>query len=177
MRIEKDSAVSPVVGVMLMLVVTIIIAAVVSGFAGGLAGDQNKLPQASIAAKYSQTQGLRIDHMGGDPLAMAGISILARQSAMMSAYPNEQNSVELHKNNMSLDGRSYGVSAFRPGDSLFMTVTNVTISGLGHTQPGGFGDPSLTNFTKSGDIGKVFYVEVYDKNGKMITKTDVIISP
>ncbi|MFA5331579.1 MAG: type IV pilin N-terminal domain-containing protein [Methanoregula sp.] len=33
-----ESAVSPVVGVMLMLVVTIIIAAVVSGFAGGLIG-------------------------------------------------------------------------------------------------------------------------------------------
>jgi FlaG/FlaF family flagellin (archaellin) len=35
----KEDAVSPVVGVMLMLVVTIIIAAVVSGFAGGLAGE------------------------------------------------------------------------------------------------------------------------------------------
>lgn len=36
---RKEDAVSPVVGVMLMLVVTIIIAAVVSGFAGGLAGE------------------------------------------------------------------------------------------------------------------------------------------
>ncbi|MDD1702040.1 MAG: type IV pilin N-terminal domain-containing protein [Methanoregula sp.] len=34
----REAAVSPVVGVMLMLVVTIIIAAVVSGFAGGLVG-------------------------------------------------------------------------------------------------------------------------------------------
>ena len=33
---ENEGAVSPVVGVMLMLIVTIIIAAVVSGFAGGL---------------------------------------------------------------------------------------------------------------------------------------------
>ena len=38
MEMTKEDAVSPVVGVMLMLVVTIIIAAVVSGFAGGLAG-------------------------------------------------------------------------------------------------------------------------------------------
>lgn len=37
-----DSAISPVVGVMLMLVVTIIIAAVVSGFAGGLIGTGNQ---------------------------------------------------------------------------------------------------------------------------------------
>ena len=34
----REAAISPVVGVMLMLVVTIIIAAVVSGFAGGLVG-------------------------------------------------------------------------------------------------------------------------------------------
>jgi len=37
-KIRNDAAVSPVVGVMLMLVVTIIIAAVVSGFSGGLIG-------------------------------------------------------------------------------------------------------------------------------------------
>ncbi|MDD4484635.1 MAG: type IV pilin N-terminal domain-containing protein [Methanoregula sp.] len=45
----KDAAVSPVVGVMLMLVVTIIIAAVVSAFAGGMASGTSKAPQASIA--------------------------------------------------------------------------------------------------------------------------------
>lgn len=39
-----DDAVSPVIGVMLMLVVTIIVAAVVSGFAGGLVGDNNQQP-------------------------------------------------------------------------------------------------------------------------------------
>jgi FlaG/FlaF family flagellin (archaellin) len=49
MKNEKDSAVSPVVGVMLMLVVTIIIAAVVSGFSGGLidSGSQ-KTPTLSM---------------------------------------------------------------------------------------------------------------------------------
>jgi FlaG/FlaF family flagellin (archaellin) len=48
---NKDEAVSPVVGVMLMLVVTIIIAAVVSAFAGGLAGDTQATPQATLMAK------------------------------------------------------------------------------------------------------------------------------
>ncbi len=41
-RKNGDEAVSPVVGVMLMLVVTIIIAAVVSAFAGGLFGGNNQ---------------------------------------------------------------------------------------------------------------------------------------
>ncbi|MBO7387944.1 MAG: type IV pilin N-terminal domain-containing protein [Methanomicrobium sp.] len=44
-----DGGVSPVVGVMLMLVVTIIIAAVVSGFASGLGDTVQKAPTASYA--------------------------------------------------------------------------------------------------------------------------------
>jgi len=57
--IHRDEAVSPVVGVMLMLVVTIIIAAIVSGFAGGLAGSQEKVPQASVVATDFVISGVR----------------------------------------------------------------------------------------------------------------------
>jgi len=42
MRTNGEDGVSPVVGVMLMLIVTIIIAAVVSAFAGGLVGGNNQ---------------------------------------------------------------------------------------------------------------------------------------
>ena len=49
---RNEHAVSPVVGVMLMLVVTIIIAAVVSAFAGGLATGKEKAPQASLDDTY-----------------------------------------------------------------------------------------------------------------------------
>jgi len=48
----KESGVSPVIGVMLMIVVTIIIAAVVSAFAGGLVGDQKKVPVAQFEIRY-----------------------------------------------------------------------------------------------------------------------------
>lgn len=43
-----EAAVSPVVGVMLMLVVTIIIAAVVSGFAGNTVSGKDKAPSANV---------------------------------------------------------------------------------------------------------------------------------
>jgi FlaG/FlaF family flagellin (archaellin) len=52
---KGEEAVSPVVGVMLMLVVTIIIAAVVSGFAGGLVGGQQKSPTLSMDVKIVNT--------------------------------------------------------------------------------------------------------------------------
>jgi len=45
---EQDCAISPVVGVMLMLVVTIVIAAVISSFAGGLIGSEDKAPMLAM---------------------------------------------------------------------------------------------------------------------------------
>jgi FlaG/FlaF family flagellin (archaellin) len=57
-RITRDNyelAVSPVVGVMLMLVVVIIIAAVVSGFSGGLLGNQEKAPTLTMDVKIKNT--------------------------------------------------------------------------------------------------------------------------
>jgi archaeal type IV pilus assembly protein PilA len=56
MKNQKDRAVSPVVGVMLMLVVTIIVAAVVSGFAGGLIGGNNqKAPTLTMDVKIANS--------------------------------------------------------------------------------------------------------------------------
>lgn len=73
--IELEQAVSPVVGVMLMLVVTIIIAAVVSAFAGGLATGKEKAPQASLETHIQLNGGMSgtdpsmtIKHLGGDPI-------------------------------------------------------------------------------------------------------------
>jgi archaeal type IV pilus assembly protein PilA len=51
----NETAVSPIVGVMLMLVVTIIIAAVVSAFAGGLSGSQAKAPSIAMDVDIGNT--------------------------------------------------------------------------------------------------------------------------
>ncbi|WP_067050390.1 type IV pilin N-terminal domain-containing protein [Methanofollis ethanolicus] len=50
--VHDGEAVSPVVGVMLMLVVTIIIAAMVSAFSGNVAQDQTLAPQVTLSASY-----------------------------------------------------------------------------------------------------------------------------
>ncbi|GAA5261462.1 type IV pilin N-terminal domain-containing protein [Methanocalculus sp. MC3] len=59
LRKRRDDAVSPVVGVMLMLVVTIIIAAVVSGFAGSLVASAERPPSlnADVKIKNDGTWG------------------------------------------------------------------------------------------------------------------------
>jgi archaeal type IV pilus assembly protein PilA len=56
MKRQNESAVSPVVGVMLMLVVVIIIGAVVSGFAGNLVGGKNqKVPQLTMDVQIANS--------------------------------------------------------------------------------------------------------------------------
>ena len=66
---RKENAVSPVIGVMLMLVVTIIIAAVITGFATDLSKDAEKTPTAFFDIEYKDGKFL-LKHKGGDPIRM-----------------------------------------------------------------------------------------------------------
>lgn len=81
---KKDDAVSPVVGVMLMLVVTIIIAAVVAAFAGGIATEKEAAPFANINLEtYSmETHGgnfapysMVFKHTGGEEILTKDLSL------------------------------------------------------------------------------------------------------
>ena len=104
---RTDEAVSPVVGVLLMLVVTIIIAAVVSGFAGGLAGDTKATPSASIEVKVDTGMN---DNMGGtdtkmffemlsgDPIPTKDLEIITyftNSSGMSTSVPIMQRALNL----------------------------------------------------------------------------------
>ncbi|WP_083475329.1 type IV pilin N-terminal domain-containing protein [Methanogenium cariaci] len=63
--ITREEAVSPVVGVMLMLVVTIIIAAVVSSFSGSLANSNDAALKVSISVNLNE-QYMSFEHLGGE---------------------------------------------------------------------------------------------------------------
>lgn len=69
-------------GVMLMLVVTVIIAAVVSSFASGMADDGAKAPDARIRfvgpVLTSGFQGLEFEHLGGEPVDMRDLQVQLR---------------------------------------------------------------------------------------------------
>jgi len=84
-RTFHDDAISPVIGVMLMLVVTIIIAAIVSGFAGGLTGGQSKPLQAKITGTFSISDGMTITHAGGDSLATKDLVFTIRDGPTFGA--------------------------------------------------------------------------------------------
>ncbi|MDD2473834.1 MULTISPECIES: type IV pilin N-terminal domain-containing protein [unclassified Methanoculleus] len=118
----KDNAVSPVIGVMLMLVVTIIIAAMVSAFSGSVVRDETLAPQVTLAVSYTSSitdedkengvpdhgadfkpnNGIAFRLSGGDSFSLRDITIQLRQGENvinfdMNTYLNSSAAVDTEK--------------------------------------------------------------------------------
>lgn len=68
---RNEEAVSPVIGVILMVAITVILAAVIAAFVFGLGGSTEKAPTSSIVVANNPdttTIDLKINHKGGDTL-------------------------------------------------------------------------------------------------------------
>ena len=64
----EERAVSPVIGVILMVAITVILAAVIGAFVLGLGGETQETPQASLSFELNETDDLAVEHRGGDTL-------------------------------------------------------------------------------------------------------------
>ena len=76
----RDDAVSPVIGVMLMLSITIILAAVLMAFAGGMADTKPATPSVDLSAAFVKNGSdivLCVSHNGGDALNPDDIKVTA----------------------------------------------------------------------------------------------------
>jgi FlaG/FlaF family flagellin (archaellin) len=64
---------------MLMLAVTVMIAAIVSTYAGGFSGGAEKSPQSSIRATPDlEHSEINFEHNGGDPFLLSSINVVLR---------------------------------------------------------------------------------------------------
>ena len=71
--LREDDAVSPVIGVILMVAITVILAAVIAAFVFGM-GPPEQAPQASLratAAESNNTATIKVEHQGGDEMILA----------------------------------------------------------------------------------------------------------
>ncbi|RXK46604.1 type IV pilin [Halorientalis pallida] len=76
--LQEDDAVSPVIGVILMVAITVILAAVIASFVLGLGGSQQQTPQASFSWDYQKYDDnpntdpnvgvATVSHDGGDSI-------------------------------------------------------------------------------------------------------------
>lgn len=94
---KSDDAVSPVIGIMLMLVITVVIAAVVTAFATGIVSDVDTTPVAiikiddykmnfrSVGDGYDWME-LSVKHMSGDTLDLNDIKLVMIRNGIMSYF-------------------------------------------------------------------------------------------
>lgn len=133
---NKEEAVSPVVGVMLMLVVTIIIAAVVSGFAGGLMGGQQKAPSASFEV-----------HIVNDG-TWGGSYIDIGVKGVSDAIPTKD--LKITTSWTAVDGTTGGATITGPNLTGNNTQYGTPIGNKSYQSPLGFG-PGVQNWIASGN--------------------------
>jgi len=193
----NENAVSPVVGVMLMLVVTIIIAAVVSAFAGGMGASQTKVPQASLKAEYSIADGMTIYHTGGDTLTVGDFRILLTKSRNTGSieeqsFVNEINQsliwsgktvpfspypppgTPAHPEMWYDDKGARAVSRFAAGDVAYITASNCNTDKL---TPNLIYYGSNNGINQSVNVGGTFFLDFVTKDGKKISRIEVPIKP
>ncbi|KAF1076430.1 type IV pilin N-terminal domain-containing protein [Methanogenium sp. MK-MG] len=98
---DKESGVSPVIGVMLMLVVTIIIAAVVSGFAGGLTDSSTDVPVAAFEFKVYSNYMIASSHGDTGPyleaIMKSGEAIDTGDLKIVSYYEDADRNIISHE--------------------------------------------------------------------------------
>jgi len=170
-----ENAVSPVVGVMLMLVVVIIIAALVSAFSGNLVGSDSKPPQATIQGRFSASAGiLQMFHAGGDTLPTEGLFMqITTNDEDFTGYRGTIQPIMINRSMVyTVSGKQWlnpsngivNVPSWRPGETMWTNITSVENSFWGI-------------YAKPEDIGKSLILEISNKNGKLISKSKVLIEP
>jgi len=168
---------------MLMLVVTIIIAAIVSAFAGGAISGVSKVPQATITGKFSLANGLEIDHSGGDAIPLTTTVFTLYDSDTFGSNLKQKTSqvinvtllTDTNGNPVLTSAGSYNITAFLPGTALLINGTSASCQYL---QPVLYnaGRPDLC-ISNSSNIGKTFTLMVGDSKGNLISTADITIQP
>ena len=170
---KKEDAVSPIVGVMLMLVATIIVAAIVAAFAGGMAAEVDSSPNIIITGTYSQTDGLILKHVSGDSVSGVDIYVRPADGFSTSYHKLSWKSASIPEYKVWSAGDIIPVGA----DKIQPATDGAPDSGL--TVDGEFvthddGGSSSFGFKNTGSIGKSMTVEVH-KDGRIIASTTVKI--
>lgn len=137
---DSDRAVSPVIGVILMVAITVILAAVIGSFVLELGGSVNSVPQASFdfdteEADNGTIENITIVHNGGDTIEVDRLNVTG-------AVENSGSPIEF--TNSDVGSFSSGES-FSAGDEITITSSDDTTSISGEE-----GDVVRVVFTSEG---------------------------
>ena len=77
--INEETAVAPVMGTILMILLVVILAAIVASYTTGGMGSLEQAPISSIRLSGVSGSNLTLQHQGGDSIDLSGISITVSQ--------------------------------------------------------------------------------------------------
>jgi flagellin-like protein len=129
----EDDAVSPVIGVILMVAITVILAAVIGAFVLNLGGQvSNNAPQAAFGFDYTESNDeITITHAGGDSL--------------------DVDNVQISVGGIKADWPSAGTgSTISAGDSVSTTISGSDTVRVIWNSPTGDESATLGKWTRSG---------------------------
>ena len=142
MQKKSDDAVSPVIGVMLMIVITIVVAGVVGAFGTGMIGETESAPNvvldvkimSNFAALPDEIHGdlsgpdFQIRHVSGDPLDTGDIEIqIAWTDQSGNFHDSTYSAAEYKKEKPEGQGSTAGTTAGVRMQPMYMKVENGVI--------------------------------------------------
>lgn len=110
--LKEEDAVSPVIGVILMVAITVILAAVIAAFVFGM-GPPEQAPQAAVrgsAATQNSVNAVKLEHQGGD----AVIFTSAATKVSISGNSTNEGVITLNATMLAADSR------FEAGEVLYI---------------------------------------------------------
>jgi flagellin-like protein len=90
---KNEEAVSPVIGVILMVAITVILAAVIAAFVFGMAGNVGKTKVVAITAQRPSETNISVTNMGGpDVLTLTQLNVSVDGTASTSGLTKDTGS-------------------------------------------------------------------------------------
>lgn len=117
--LKEEDAVSPVIGVILMVAITVILAAVIAAFVFGM-GPPEQAPQAAIRASAAEigNSTIKLEHQGGDAV------ILTSANTKVSVTGGNAEGV------ITIAGLTADDERFEAGEVLYICTTGTAATNL-----------------------------------------------
>ncbi|AFK20143.1 type IV pilin [Haloferax mediterranei ATCC 33500] len=121
----EDRAVSPVIGVILMVAITVILAAVIGTFVLGL-GDQvsETAPQASFSFDYDGVDTLTITHESGEQIDGGLVTITGPITTDGTAWESQTGGTATISAGASITVQDQGTDGFSDGETVRVVWTS-----------------------------------------------------
>jgi flagellin-like protein len=121
---KNDEAVSPVIGVILMVAITVILAAVIAAFVFGLAGNIQSTKNVAVTAQKPNTSAIVVTYDGGPSAALVvNLSVSINGASGVNMGQNAPGAASPTPMNVGCSTTFYAANAYTNPTSVIVTAT------------------------------------------------------